>query len=310
MALSVSRTKGWQDVEIVAGSSRPPPRVGATLTCIEVPLHAKGLTKEEVEMATVASEAQQYGLFLFGGDDKDDRQTDWLHVYYLQDRKWVKPTTTGRNPTKRSRHTANTFADPKTGTPRLLLFGGVNASNALSVLDPWEFNWTHPSAKAAQVGIFGRRGRRQSNNSRDQEEEIPTLPCARFGHTTLYYEQKLYVFGGRDHQGVLKDVFELQLAKEPFEWHRPEPACAARHSHPCVTIHAGILTRPSTTAGSGHPPPPSAKHTAALARDHMLIISGETSWAGHLWALKLTPPLTWFRSAVGDFPLIGLSRHR
>eukprot|EP00966_Prymnesium_polylepis_P240715 5566845-Prymnesium_polylepis.1 len=41
----------------------------------------------------------------------------------------------------------------------------------------------------------------------------------------------------------------------------------------------------------------------------MLVISGETSWAGHLWALRLTPPMMWFRSAIGDFPLIGLSRH-
>ena len=228
MALSVSRTKGWQDVEL-AGGNHPPPRVGATLSCIEVPLHAKGLDKEEVERAAVASEVKQYGLYLFGGDDKDDRQTDSLHVYYLQDRKWVKPTTTGRNPVKRSRHTANVYADPKTGKPRLLLFGGVNASNALSVLDPWQMDWTHPSAKAALLSnAGGRRGRRQSNNSRknDDEEEIPTLPCARFGHTTLYYERKLYIFGGRDHQGVLKDVFELQIDKDPFEWHRPEPAYA------------------------------------------------------------------------------------
>ena len=130
--MEVSRTKGWQDVEVAGSSAKPPARVGATLTCIEVPLHSgtKGLSKEEVETAKEASEAKQYGLFLFGGDDADDRQTDWLHVFYLQDRKWVKPQTSGRNPTRRSRHTANVFADAKSGKPRMLLFGGVNASNA------------------------------------------------------------------------------------------------------------------------------------------------------------------------------------
>ena len=49
----------------------------------------------------------------------------------------------------------------------------------------------------------------------------------------------------------------------------------------------------------------------------MLVISGEPSWQGYTWALKVEgdvtllgqrAPMTWFRSTVGDFPLVGVSR--
>lgn len=267
---------GWEHVAL-SDPTRPPARVGATLSCIEVPLQAKGLTKEEQEAAVLLDPmVVQYGLFLFGGDDDQDRQTDLLHVYYLQARKWIKPSVTGRLPAKRSRHTANVFSDPGSGKPRLLIFGGVNASNSVSVLDPHAFDWTHPAPRAAPLKKKKRRERD------DDDEAEPMLPPARFGHSALLFERRLFIFGGRDHKGPLKDLFELELESETMQWQRPEPA--------------------------GLPPPASSKHSAALARGHMLLISGEFGWEGHLWALQLRPPLTWFRSALPDFPLAGMSR--
>ena len=68
----------------------------------------------------------------------------------------------------------------------------------------------------------------------------------------------MLVFGGADFKGPLADLYELNLEADPMEWSRPEPA--------------------------GFPPPPSAKHSCAVVRGHMLLISGETSWGGHMCA--------------------------
>ena len=99
--------------------------------------------------------------------------------------------------------------------------------------------------------------------------------------------ERLLVFGGQDFKGALGDMYELNLAPQGhyigMEWSRPDT--------------------------KGMPPPPSAKHEAAQVRGHMLLVSGEPAWQGHLWALKLETPMTWFRSTVGEFPLVGISRH-
>ena len=108
----------------------PGRRVGCTLSCLSVPLHSKGARKETEELGG----EQQYGLFLFGGDDADGNQTDALHVFYLQEGRWVCPAVRGRPPTKRSRHTA-TVVPHGTGE-QLLIFGGVGASNAVRGVAP------------------------------------------------------------------------------------------------------------------------------------------------------------------------------
>ena len=62
--------QGWELVPTGLSES-PPPLVGATLNCLEVPLHAKGVkAAEEDQLAQLAAEGPQYGLFLFGGDDE------------------------------------------------------------------------------------------------------------------------------------------------------------------------------------------------------------------------------------------------
>ena len=40
--------------------------------------------------ALVSGDRAQYGLFLFGGDDDENQQTDLLYVFYLQEKKWRK----------------------------------------------------------------------------------------------------------------------------------------------------------------------------------------------------------------------------
>ena len=58
-----SIVQGWRPVGTAMGSETPPPLVGSTLTCIEVPLHSKDLrTAAEQDHAVESSEQVQLGL--------------------------------------------------------------------------------------------------------------------------------------------------------------------------------------------------------------------------------------------------------
>ena len=276
--------QGWSRVHEMQGSESPPALVGATLSCLEVPLHARDIKSyEEDAIAEIAARGPQLGLFLFGGDDKDNHQTDTLMVFYLQENKWRLPPDVGRRPSKRSRHTANVIASGR--GHKLLIFGGVGATNAVSLLDPEKLEWTHPPTRS-KPGEKERAKRRAAKKSAATGDEITSdslLPCARFGHTCSVVGDRLLLFGGADFKGPLGDLYELNLVSEQMEWARPEAA--------------------------GLAPPPSSRHCCAVVRDHMLLISGEKSWGGHMWGLRLTSPMMWIRSTLPDFPLLGISRH-
>ena len=283
--------QGWEAVPTIL-SEAPPPLVGATLSCLEVPLHARGIkASEEDAVAELAAQGPQLGLFLFGGDDDQNHQTDTLMIFYLQEHKWRHPSDKGRRPSKRSRHTASVIPAGVCGVnQRLLIFGGVGATNAVSMLDPESLEWTQPPSRS-KPGEKERAKRRAAKASSQgsviadalQPISESLLPCARFGHTTAVIGRRLLLFGGADFKGPLGDLYQCDLDGETLEWSRPEAAGVA--------------------------PPPSSRHCCAIVRDHMLLISGETSWGGHMWALKLSTPMTWIRSTLPDFPLLGVSRH-
>ena len=279
--------QGWELVPTGLSES-PPPLVGATLNCLEVPLHAKGVkAAEEDQLAQLAAEGPQYGLFLFGGDDEHNQQTDTLMIFYLQENKWRHPSDKGRRPSKRSRHTANVISAGR--GELLLIFGGVGATNAVSLLDPTSLEWKHPPSrsKPGEKEKAKRRAAKKKDvdvGAEDKPLSESLLPCARFGHSAAVVGKRMLLFGGADFKGPLGDLYQLDLDDlDNLEWSRPEAA--------------------------GLPPPPSARHCCAVVRDHMLLISGETSWGGHMWALRLSPPMTWVRSTLPDFPLLGVSRH-
>ena len=297
----LSRTvlKGWDDVATRSSEHTPPgPRVGATLSCLKVVLRASDLSRHEAAEAKELVAEQQYGIFLFGGDDEKGDQTDTLYVFYLQDKQWKKPKVQGKLPSKRSRHTATVVESATEQKQRLLVFGGVGASNAVSVLDPEQMEWSQPPSHAVKPGGILTRGWK----SKKTKEKAPSwlvangdadavIPCARFGHSACLHADTVYVFGGQDYKGPLADLYELRVGAlgsaesdhDPIDWLRPEVA--------------------------GMPPPPSAMHSAAVVRGHMLLVGGEPSWKGHIWALQLTAPLAWLRTTTHSFPLQGVSRH-
>ena len=124
--------QGWQDVVARVGQTPPPgPRVGASLSCLKVVLQSHDLSREEAEAAEALVSEQQYGLFLFGGDDEKGDQTETLYIFYLQHHRWDRPPVHGKQPSKRSRHTATVVDNLAEQKQWLLLFGGVGASNAV-----------------------------------------------------------------------------------------------------------------------------------------------------------------------------------
>ena len=280
-------------VLVEQGGEMPPALVGATLSCMEVALHAKGLKsgqaasqaewlqQQETADVTRLAEDAQFGLFLFGGEDQDNNPTSTLLVFYVQERRWRKPSSGGRTPSKRSRHSASVVIAGQRRQQQLLIFGGVGATNAVSLLDSVTNEWSHPPtcSKPGEKEKAKRRARKEKKSEESVSDSL--LPCARFGHSAAVDERRLLVFGGADFKGPLDDLYELNMAVTPMEWSRPE-------------------TR-------GMPPPPSAKHACAVCRDHMIILSGEKEWGGHLWALQLRHSLTWFRSTLPSFPLLGTS---
>ena len=142
----------WYDLG--ADGDSPGERVGATLSVLAVDFQSKHLRHAKLETGTPlepsSSDEQQYGLYLFGGEDSGGNQSNEVHIFYLQQMRWVRAQTSGRIPTKRSRHTANVWRET-IGSDRqleqLLIFGGVGgsagaASNAVAVLDPRTLLWS------------------------------------------------------------------------------------------------------------------------------------------------------------------------
>ena len=290
--------KGWEVVKTRVSEHTPPgPRVGATLSCLKVVLRASDLDRHEAAEAKELVGEQQYGIFLFGGDDEKGDQTETLYVFYLQDRQWKQPKVQGKQPSKRSRHTATVVENASEQKQRLLIFGGVGASNAVSVLDPELMEWSQPPSHAKEAGGLLKGMKRMKKKAATEKaswltaENDAVIPCARFGHSACQHRDTVYVFGGQDFKGALADLYELHVGSlgaagqghEPVDWVRPEVP--------------------------GMPPPPSAMHSAAVMKDHMLLVGGEPSWKGFLWALQLTPSLMWLRTTLNSFPLQGVSRH-
>ena len=202
-----------------AGSETPPALVGATLSCLEVPLDAKGV-KSFRDQDKVAL-GPQYGLFLFGGEDQDNHPTDTLLVFFVQHQVWSKPTSKGKLPSKRSRHTASVVHSQQKRQQQLLIFGGVGATNAISLLDSLNVEWSHPPARSKQ-GEREKAKRRARKAKGDENLSDSLLPCARFGHSAAVDDYRVLVFGGADFKGPLDDLYELNLETDPMEWSRPE----------------------------------------------------------------------------------------
>lgn len=90
-------------------------------------------------------------------------------------------------------------------------------------------------------------------------------PCARYGHSMVAYQNKLYVFGGRTRDAFLNDLWEFDIA-------------------------AGTWRQPPTTFIV---PTTRYRHSATVLEEKFMIIIGgsskDTSAHSDVWVLKLAP---------------------
>ena len=190
--------QGFAPVRPEQGSEVPPALAGATLSCLEVPLVAHRPLEATSETCT-----QHFGLYLFGGDDVNSHQTDALLVYQLQTNKWRTPQINGQSPSKRSWHTASVIYHAHKRQQLLLIFGGVGATNAISLLDTNHSKWLHPPA-CSTSGDTEKTKRRSSKTKPDEKAHSHSLfPCARFGHSAAVFKHQIIIFGGTDFRGSL-----------------------------------------------------------------------------------------------------------
>jgi hypothetical protein len=252
--------QGWVPVrqDLQPSSHHPGPRVGGTLSCLEVPLLSKGAGDGGLAARAVAAlqGEQQFGLFFFGGDDPDGNQTDKLHVFYLQENRWSCPEAKGRAPTKRSRHSATVVPGEGGKGERLLVFGGVGASNAVSFLEPEGMAWSSVAARSAVAKKKKKKARAWMLSDDDS-----LLPCARFGHSATYFEERLVVFGGQDstHSTAWHSTASHSRA------HHTRMLCPGRTSRGRSTTCTLWRSTPRPPAGTS-PSPRGCRHRRRWAR--------------------------------------------
>jgi len=133
------------------------------------------------------------------------------------------------------------------------------------LLEPIEFgkdyfigNFHTSNLVGSVVYIFGGKEKGFSNQlyALDLEKKISEvvetsgdIPTPRYGHTSVEYDNKLYIFGGYNEAGINKDFYELHL--DDFSWHKitsedsPEPRTqhfsilVEYNNNPCILIYGG-----------------------------------------------------------------------
>jgi hypothetical protein len=255
------------------------------------------------EDAKIAYDPQRGCVYLYGGKDDDDRNSDELWSFDVKTRRWSRVASDGSKPPPREDHSL--VLD--TGNDRLMLFGGEDGqtSNETWAYDlstnRWE-NITHTSAPARQehIAVYDPRGRRMlvfggtsSDRTPDDQTHVldldrksatfqtwSTLPPSdarppwRRQHAAVYdpARHRMLMFGGiQSKKRYLNDLWSLDLDAD--HWSQVEPR--------------------------GDQPPPIAQTALSLSpqRDELIVFGGEvlvvnggdadSYLVNHIWSLNL-----------------------
>ncbi|TFY63562.1 hypothetical protein EVG20_g6259 [Dentipellis fragilis] len=175
--------------------------------------------------------------WLFGGcDDKGCWKDVW--TFNTETMQWSRPDTQGEIPPPCRAHTA-TLVDRK-----LVIFGGGEGPvyyNSVFVLDLTLRRWARPSLVSEE------------------------LPPPRRAHTAVYYQGKIWVFGGGNGMQALNDVWTLDVSGsiDKMRWE-------------CIET-------------SRKKPTPRGYHTANLIGNVMIIVGGSDGREcfSDVWCLNL-----------------------
>ncbi|CAE7917872.1 tea1 [Symbiodinium sp. KB8] len=209
-------------------------------------MHSTNIGMERAASSIAAITAQWHVGPRRGGDSTSD--------VACAEPSWARITTGEREiPPARVYHTAVAGAHTD-----YLVFGGSSVSAGF-LSDLWQLNVTGPATGLWQR-VLPKPGER---------------PPPRAGHTAALWEGRMVVFGGRNSESVLNDVWVYDV--EASEWSQ---------------AHAGG----AACSAAGSCPSPRTNHAAVLLEGDLLLVNGGSSADGtdlnDSWLLHL-PSSTW-----------------
>ncbi|KAL9004384.1 MAG: hypothetical protein Q9188_002800 [Gyalolechia gomerana] len=190
-------------------------------------------------------------FIVFGGDTKiDDRDEldDTLYLLNTSTRHWSRSFPPGQRPAGRYGHTLNILGH------KIYVYGGQVEGYFFNDLWAFDLNALQNASSKWEMLI---------QNSADGGPPEGQIPPARTNHTTITWNDKLYLFGGTNGTQWFNDVWAYDARQ--FAWTQLD----------CI----------------GYIPTPREGHSAALVNDVMYIFGGRTENGtdlGDLAAFKIT----------------------
>ncbi|KAL8715662.1 MAG: hypothetical protein Q9225_006338 [Loekoesia sp. 1 TL-2023] len=190
-------------------------------------------------------------FIVFGGDTKiDDRDKldDTLYLLNTSTRHWSRSFPPGQRPAGRYGHTLNILGS------KIYIFGGQVEGYFFNDLWAFDLNALQNAHSKWELLI---------QNSADGGPPEGQIPPARTNHTTITWNEKLYLFGGTNGTQWFNDVWSYDPRQ--LTWTQLD----------CI----------------GYIPSPREGHSAALVNDVMYIFGGRTETGtdlGDLAAFKIT----------------------
>lgn len=216
----------------------------------------------------------------------------------LETMQWSHPITNGDIPPPSRAHTA-TLVDRK-----IYVFGGGQAasySDSVYILDTVTRKWTKPIISGAirdpntgevigsAPGPPGSGGSNHSNGTNSRSSPISStvygeIPAPRRAHTAVYYNGKIWMFGGGNGMMALNDVWTLDVSK--MIWERMNVRGRDSALSP-EDYHDG--GKGGRYHGLGGIPSPRGYHTANLVGNMMIIVGGSDGkdCFAEIWCLNL-----------------------
>ncbi|KAH7869018.1 uncharacterized protein C8R40DRAFT_1177144 [Lentinula edodes] len=235
--------------------------------------------------------------WVFGGCDDKETARD-IYCFDVETMQWSHPITNGDLPPPSRAHTA-TLVDRK-----IYVFGGGQAasySDSVYILDTVTRKWTKPIISGAirdpntgevigsAPGPPGSGGSNHSNGTNSRSSPISStvygeIPAPRRAHTAVYYNGKIWMFGGGNGMMALNDVWTLDVSK--MIWERMNVRGRDSALSPEDYQDGGKGGR---YHGLGGIPSPRGYHTANLVGNMMIIVGGSDGkdCFAEIWCLNL-----------------------
>ncbi|KAJ3773979.1 hypothetical protein FB446DRAFT_730682 [Lentinula raphanica] len=237
--------------------------------------------------------------WVFGGCDDKETSRD-IYCFDVETMQWSHPDTTGELPPPSRAHTA-TLVDRK-----IYVFGGgqsASYSDAVYILDTVTRKWTKPAVSGAirdpatgQVigsapGPPGSGGNAHNNpDTNGSSSPVSSIiygetPAPRRAHTAVYYNGRIWVFGGGNGMTALNDVWTLDVSK--MIWERMN--VRGRDSAPGSEDYHYGGRGGHNTYSPGSIPTPRGYHTANLVGNMMIVVGGSDGkdCFAEIWCLNL-----------------------